>query len=150
MSLKQTSSKPSSLLCHCNSPLLHKKMKTSVMIAGVCCLLALSFTLSECLECDDVTTPDTTLFMCNTALASDRATACGEDCRQLLDKYAEICLMEGPLRDTYTTNVDNVCNVEGGEGGEGGEDGEDDATAVGATVFSIISALVVAMTAALN
>ena len=70
------------------------------------------------------------LYMCNAELV---ANTCSSDCRSALKEYVEDCLDEA-FADSFNDNIDTVCG---------------DATTVGATLISIISALMVAVSAAL-
>ena len=92
--------------------LLHKKMKTSVMISGVCCLLALSFTLSECDEHINCTSIDSDLQDCIDEFTDSRKNTdilCEGDCRSTLEDYADDCL--GLLAESYKAALDEVCKI---------------------------------------
>ena len=79
------------------------------------------------------------LFTCNTDLAANPDSACSGDCRSALEEYVEECLSEAAA-DTFNDNINTVCGETEAEGG---------ATSVGATLISTISALMVAVSAAL-
>ena len=115
-------------------------MKTSVMIAGVCCLLALSFTLSECQD-SGCTSIDSDLQDCINEYRDNPDNTdvlCG-DCRSTLEEYADDCLGAGA--EAYRNGLDAACGA-AGENGAG--------STVEAAALSTISALVVAMAAVFN
>ena len=105
-------------------------MKTSVMIAGVCCLLALSLTLSECQNatCDI----NSDLQDCIDEFTADPENVCG-GCRSVLDEYADECL-SGAAAEAYRDGLDAACGAD----------------AIVAAVLTTISALVLAMAAVFN
>lgn len=86
-------------------------MKISSLITGICCLLVLSFTATECaVNCADIATPGTRLNRCSTALTSGTTTACQENCVSILEEYAQTCL----TRENSTNviqRLDHMCAV---------------------------------------
>ena len=86
-------------------------MKTSVMIAGVCCLLALSFTLSECDEHINCTSIDSDLQNCideYRANPNNTDVVCEGNCRSVLEEYADDCLGTGA--EGFKDALDEACN----------------------------------------
>ena len=169
-------------------------MKNSMILAGAC-LLALAFTIAECdVSCNDASNPTSELTMCITQFGTDPTSVCTDACRELLQKYFEMCLtgdqdlntvcggsqvctdfldtssdlftcnanlatnpdsacssdcrealeeyiedcLDGATADTFNDSLDRACG-----------DVEGDATTVGATLISTVSALMVAVSAAL-
>ena len=83
------------------------------------CLLVLTITSTECKQdkrqfeeniCFDATDATTEIFACIADFSSGSSLACEENCRTLLDEYADECLFEGA--DLFKTNVENLCNAE--------------------------------------
>ena len=86
-------------------------MKTSVMIAGVCCLLALSFTLSECQNATCTINIDSDLQDCINDYADNPDNTdivCADDCRSALEEYADDCLGTGA--EHYKDALNEACN----------------------------------------
>ena len=113
------------------------------MIVTAACFLVLAFTATAfAVTCTDFGTPGTALFDCAADYNTDPKSVCSGDCKDELLKYADECL--GDLADTYKDTLNTVCRGKGDNGSA-----EDDATRMGATLFSTISALLVAVFAAL-
>ena len=132
-------------------------MKTA-LIAGVC-LLALTFTITDALkkkqDLSCVPTPGSDLFNCVTAFGTGDADAlCNDNCRTALTDFYSNC----PGGDTLDQVLNQVCGDNGGNGGgnggDGGNgggnggnggDGDSSAATVGVTLFTIVSAVLVAV-----
>ena len=67
---------------------------------------------------------------------------CTDECITELVKYADECLGSEAAAEAYKTALEEACDDDDGSG--------DDATTVAATLFSTLTALLVAMDAALN
>ena len=93
-------------------------------------------------KCSEATTAGSDLFNCIRNYATDPDSVCSGDCKDELLEYADECL--GVVADTYKDTLNTVCRGKGDNGSA-----EDDATRMGATLFSTISALLVAVLAAL-
>ena len=99
-------------------------------------------TVCEPNVCSEATTPGSDLLNCIRSYATDPDSVCSGDCNDELLEYADECLGVGA--DTYKDTLNTVCRGKGDNGSA-----EDDATRMGATLFSTISALLVAVFAAL-
>ena len=124
-------------------------MKTSVMIAGVCCLLALSFTLSECaVNCSDFGDPSTELGMCVAELGKGSSSVCEGECRSQLEAYANECVNDPMAAENYKNTFDTLCS-ENQQQPTGRTSGGIAATG-GSIVLTVMTALMIGMAAALN
>ena len=83
------------------------------------------------------------LATCIADYASSPSSVCSGSCRSTLERYADECLTVGA--EQYIDTLDQVCDDITGGGGN-----ESDATTATATLASTITALVVAVAAALN
>ena len=138
-------------------------MKTGIF--GAVCLLVLAFTIAECGLSQEKRqtgcTPDSDLQDCIRRIglitpqtASDNAF-CNE-CRDELIDYAERC--SPSVVDSYKETFNRICSNEGDQTPDNNDNDDDDdndegsgATAIaGATIFSTISALLVAVASAMN
>ena len=86
------------------------------------------------------------LATCIADYASSPSSVCSGSCRSTLERYADDCLTVGAGQ--YIDTLDQVCDDTTGGGGNSGN--ESDATTATATLASTITALVVAVAAALN
>jgi hypothetical protein len=110
-------------------------MKTSILVAGFC-LLALTSTITEALEkkqqdtarCATLTL-DSAVVSCLTDLTSQEQSSCTGSCKNTLGDYYAACGLPRELYDTF-------CEEFGG--------GSSAAT-VGVTLFTIVSAALVAV-----
>ena len=113
------------------------KMK-SMMIVTAACLLVLTFTTTAFADlCTDLNTPGSDLSGCVADYASNPESICSGACKDLLFEYADDCLEAqaggAAAADTYKDGINTVCG---------------DAR-MGATLFSTISALLMAVFVAL-
>ena len=125
-------------------------MKTSILIAGVC-LLALTSTITEALhkkqdaaECASLTL-DSDVQSCLPKFASRDQSACTGSCKNTLENYYTAC----DAREAYDIFCDEFINGGNGGGDNGGGDNgggdNDGAATVGVTLFTIVSAALVAV-----
>jgi hypothetical protein len=103
-------------------------MKTSILVAGFC-LLALTATITEALDTAECTTLtlDSAVQSCLTTFASLDESACTGSCENTLENYYDAC----GARAAY----DAFCEEFGGSS----------AATVGVTLFTIVSAALVAV-----
>ena len=81
-------------------------------------LAACLLVLTECKQakrqfegiCNDAVDPTSELFACVAGFSSGSSLACEENCRSLLDQYADACLLGGS--NVFKTNVENFCNTD--------------------------------------
>ena len=135
------------------------------MKIALICLLALTFTIANALDkkqlppAECLTIPDD-VQNCITALAgSDKSTFCN-NCKDALIDYYNTCT-GGAGVDAVNAGFEQLCGDDGGNGGNGGNggdnggnggnggdnggDGDSSAATVGATLFTIVSAALVAV-----
>ena len=109
----------------------------SMMIVTAACLLVLTFTTTAFADsCDDFATPGSDLSDCAEDYASNPESICSDTCKDLLFEYADDCLKDqagAAAADTFKDGINTVCG---------------DAR-MGATLFSTISALLMAVFVAL-
>ena len=138
-------------------------MKTTMM-AGVCLLaLVLTFTIAECGPSQEKRqagcTLDSDLQSCITRIgqvtpetATDNVFC--DECRDELLDYAERCAVTPNIVQSYKDTFNRVCDDDGDQTPDNNDDNDDNegsgAAVVGATIFSTISALLVAVASAVN
>ena len=119
-------------------------MKTT-LIAGLC-LLALTLTITDALDkkqnAIECANQAVDVAECAASLAApdvDRSSFCSGSCSSTLEAFYDACDPTGEARVAY----DNLCG--GNTGGNGGGNGDSSAATVGATLFTIVSAVLVAV-----
>ena len=109
-------------------------MKTA-LVAGVC-LLALTFTITNALDKKQDASPECATLEANATLCIDTSSSsvdCSGSCRTALEEYFVEC------DDTHQKMYEQACEEDNGDS-EGGC-----AVTVGTTLFTSISAVLVAM-----
>ena len=80
------------------------------MIAGVCCLLALSLTLSECQDAGCLNlSSDLEDCIVGYQHGAENETVCKDDCKFAPKKYADACLGAGA--ESFKDELDKLCST---------------------------------------
>ena len=109
-------------------------MKTSMVIIGACLLLFTVATADELEKKQSLNCLSSEVTNCLTNFQGGSDAACSSACRSALTDYYEDCL-DGIGLDTFNQGYETLCG---------------DAATVGATLFTTISAVLVAVATALN
>ena len=107
-----------------------KKMKTA-LIAGVC-LLALTITTTDAVSKKQNCIPNLDLLACIDGYNTNSKTVCTDDCRAALTEYYDDCVSAGA--DAFRKGYALLCEIGGSS-----------AMKVGATMFTTVSAVLVAV-----
>ena len=139
-------------------------MNTSILIAGFC-LLALTSTITEALDKKqnlDCATPSSSLQSCIDQVASGTSSVCSDDsCSDALLQYYTDCGVPREAFDALCPGDNDGGDNDGGDNDGGDNDGGDNdggdndggdndggdssAATVGVTLFTIVSAVLVAV-----
>ena len=141
-------------------------MKTSIFIAGFC-LLALTSTITEALDKKQPCVPDASLLSCISQVTSGTTAVCNDDsCRNALLQYYTDCGIPRLAFDALCPGGNNGGDDNGGDNNGGDNNGGDNnggdnsggdnnggdnsggdssAATVGVTLFTIVSAALVAV-----